>query len=268
MKFCLRNRQIAKYLTKADEIKMEYRDYKSIPDLFENYPDIPVIVQIKWQEEVDWEELELYKRMKPNCLICCISTLEQAQICKDLDIKFYYGYPISTYHELNNWLKLGVCYVRLDAPLFFDLPNVVKITKKVPIRAVANVANEIKWPDDNGLYGTWIRPENVKDYERYISTIEFEDCDNRKEQALFRIYAEQHEWPGDIDMLITNYTFGGVNRMLPPEFGEKRMTCRHRCQQNKCNYCYWVAKLADPEKLKEYKEQIIDNKDTGEKEQI
>ena len=55
---------------------MEYRDYKSIPDLFENYPDIPVIVQIKWQEEVDWEELELYKRMKPNCLICCISTLE------------------------------------------------------------------------------------------------------------------------------------------------------------------------------------------------
>ena len=71
--------------------------------------------------------------------------------------------------------------MRLDAPLFFDLPNVVKITKKVPIRAVANVANEIKWPDDNGLYGTWIRPENVKDYERYISTIEFEDCDNRKE---------------------------------------------------------------------------------------
>ena len=38
MKFCLRNRQIEEYLQKADEIKMEYRDYKSIPDLFEKYP--------------------------------------------------------------------------------------------------------------------------------------------------------------------------------------------------------------------------------------
>ena len=38
MKFCLRNRQIGEYLQKADEIKMEYRDHKSIPDEFEKYP--------------------------------------------------------------------------------------------------------------------------------------------------------------------------------------------------------------------------------------
>lgn len=44
MKYCLRNRQIGEYLAKADEIKMEYRDYKSIPNLFEKYPEKPIII--------------------------------------------------------------------------------------------------------------------------------------------------------------------------------------------------------------------------------
>ena len=88
MKFCLRNRQIGEYLQKADEIKMEYRDYKSIPDLFEKYPDKPIIVQIPYHITADWNELELYKRMKPDNLICCISSMEDAEICKDLGIKF------------------------------------------------------------------------------------------------------------------------------------------------------------------------------------
>jgi hypothetical protein len=80
--------------------------------------------------------------------------------------------------------------VRLGAPLFFDLPNVTRITGQTPIRAVANVAWYDFDPCDDPKVGTWIRPEDIGLYENYISVIEFEDCDNRKEQALYRIYAE------------------------------------------------------------------------------
>ena len=59
MKFCLRNRQIGEYLKKADEIKMEYRDYKSIPDLFEKYPDKPIIVQIPYHSYFEFFALIL-----------------------------------------------------------------------------------------------------------------------------------------------------------------------------------------------------------------
>ena len=83
---------------------------------------------------------------------------------KDLGIKFYCGFPITTYHELRWWIARGVEYVRLGAPLFFDLPNVVKITRKTPIRAVANVAWYDSDPCDDPKVGTWIRPEDVEKY--------------------------------------------------------------------------------------------------------
>lgn len=169
---------------------MEYRDYKSIPDYFEDYPGIPIIIQISWNDEVDWEELIKYRDIKPELLICCISTKKQGEICKDLGFKFYYGYPITSYQELRNWLNLGVCYVRLGAPLFFDLTTVKTITNEIPIRAVPNIADEESWEGNNGISGTWIRPEDLEYYENFIDILEFEDCNNEKEQALYRIYAE------------------------------------------------------------------------------
>lgn len=259
MKYCLRNRQIAEYLKKADEIKMEYRDYKSIPDIFEKYPEKNIIVQIKYYDEPDWSELELYKRMCPDTFICCISSYEQAEICKDLGIKFYYGFPIETYYELRRWINFGVCYVRLGAPLFFDLPEVAKIIGQVQIRAVANVAYETLWGEDTGIHGTWIRPEDVDVYESYISVIEFEDCDNRKEQALYRIYAEQKNWPGPMTMIISNIKTDAENRMVSPKLAEKRISCEHRCERKgNCQFCYLTLKLANPTLIKDYKEKVLD----------
>lgn len=263
MKYCLRNRQIGEYLAKADEIKMEYRDYRSIPDLFEKYPEKPIIVQIPYQQdEIDWNELELYKRMRPDNLICCVSTITQAEICHDLGIKFYCGFPIATFYELKRWLHMGVCYVRLDAPLFFDLPTVVKVIGKTPIRAVANVSYETLWGNDDGVCGPWLRPEDVAAYENYISVIEFEDCDNRKEQALYRIYAEQHNWPGEVSMLISNIHTDALNRMIPTNFAERRIKCKQRCQgDGACQFCYLTLKLANYDLIKDYKEKVLDAKD-------
>jgi len=33
---------------------------------------------------------------------------------------------------------MGACYAKIDAPIFFDLPNVKKVG--IPIRAIPNVA--------------------------------------------------------------------------------------------------------------------------------
>lgn len=262
MKFCLRNRQIGEYLQKADEIKMEYRDYKSVPDLFEKYPDKPIIVQIPYHITADWNKLELYKRMRPDNLICCVSSIEDADICRDLNIKYYYGFPIHTYHELRYWVERGVEYVRLGAPLFFDLPNVARVVGETPIRAIANVAWYKNDPCDDAVVGPWIRPEDVDAYDNYISVIEFEDCDNRKEQALYRIYAEQKNWPGEISMIITNFNRLGLNRLIPKEFAEKRIKCGHRCQsKGSCHTCEYLIRLADYNLLKEYKETVLDAKE-------
>ena len=48
-----------------------------------------------------------------------------------------------------------------------------------------------------------------------------------------------------------------ANRMLPPEFQERRSNCRMRCQNGGyCHYCETVAYLANPALLKPIKEKI------------
>lgn len=263
MKFCLSNRQRREYLSKAQEIKMEYRDYNSIPDLFEHYPGIPVIVQIPYQDDIDWETIEKFKRMRPTDLICCVSSRAQAELCRDLGIRFYYGFPISTYYEMRQWLAMGVCYVRLDAPLFFDLPTVAQTIGETPIRAIPNVSYEEKWNDD-GVCGPWIRPEDLELYENYISVVEFEDCDVQKEQALYRIYAEQKKWPGPVRDLITNVDTNAMNRLISPKFGERRIRCKQKCQANSnCHFCSLALKLADYDFIKTYKEEMEKKNDSN-----
>lgn len=241
---------------------MRYGDYKSIPDLIEKYPEVPIIVEIRYYyNDIDWEQLSLFNKMSQNNIICSVSSYEQGEICKDLGLKFYCGFPIATYWDLHSWLDLGVCYVKLDAPLFFDLPTVVTQIGEAKVRAVANVAYDSSLPHKDGVCGTWIRPEDISTYEPYIETIEFEDCDNRKEQALYRVYAEKKEWPGELGQLITNFDFDGVNRMISPSLGEKRIKCRQRCTYGKCQACYIALRLANPILLKSYKEQLLESSD-------
>ena len=65
--------------------------------------------------------------------------------------------------------------------MFFEMDEVKKFG--VPVRAVPNVAHLNDIPTKNGIYGTWIRPEDLELYNDYITYIEFEDCDIKKESA-------------------------------------------------------------------------------------
>ena len=56
MKVCLSGRQDRKFLKKADEIKLEYRDRRIIPDYTRDYPGVHIIIELVdiADEEIDW----------------------------------------------------------------------------------------------------------------------------------------------------------------------------------------------------------------------
>ena len=142
--------------------------------------------------------------------------------------------------------------MRLAAPAFFKLDTVKHIG--IPVRAVANVAHDAPLLHKDGVCGTWIRPEDVDLYDNYIDTIEFEDCNPQKERALFRIYAEQKQWPGDVAQIISNFNYQGVNRVIHSEFGARRISCGQKCQSGgKCRFCYTVLNFANIDLLKRLK---------------
>jgi hypothetical protein len=266
MKYCLSSRNQRDYLSKADEIKVEYRDRKEIPDLFERYPEATIILQcFFYEEDLEWDNIKLWNNLSRGKFMLALSNIEDIAECKRLNVPFYYGFPVKTFYELNALKKLGVSYVRLDAPIFFEMDKVKSLG--IPVRAVANVAYNDGLPREDGVCGVWIRPEDVETYEPYVSVIEFEDADPRNERALYRLYAEKKRWPGDLGMIITNFNHLGVNRLILPEVAEKRLNCAQKCQSGSaCKIYYRAVDLADVEKLREYRDKM--NEEMEEEDQL
>lgn len=253
MKFCLSNRQTDAYLQKADEIRVENRDIKSVPDLFEKYPEAMIILEESFDTSWNWKELITYNKLSQGKFMLCLADLESAARAKEAGIPFYMGYPAKTFYEIQGLMNLGVSYIRIDAPLFFRMDELKNFD--VPKRLVVNLAYCDLLPRDNGVNGIWIRPEDLNMYEDYIHSIEFGSCDAKKEQALFRIYAEQHEWPGELGMIVDNLNYAGLNRMLHSDVTKARMNCGQRCATTgSCRICYRALNLADQSLMRGYVE--------------
>lgn len=173
--------------------------------------------------------------------------------CEKEKIKFYFNFSVNTYSELLALKNINAEYAIIDAPLFHDIKNAAKVGIK--LRVVPNVAYYASIPRAEGVRGSWIRPEDLNLYDSYISAIEFEDCDIKKEQALFRIYIEQKAWPGDLGKIITNLDYPGVNRMISSDLTKRRMECGQRCYEGlHCRLCYHYLDLANPNLLRKLKQ--------------
>jgi hypothetical protein len=261
MKFCLRSRQTAEYLNKADEIKVEYRDRKSIPDLAEKFPHADIILELPPQVEWSLTEIKSYKDLTKGKLICQISHINDQGIpfLKENDIPFYWGYEITSPIELHFMKELGVCYVIPGGPIFFN----TKLLREfgIPARVTPNIANPSYLPDEFGTVGTWIRPENLYLYEDVVAAVEFGEQELKREQALFRIYAEQKNWPGPLNMIVENLGAEPVNRMLPPEITYARLNCEQKClNHSHCTLCHRYFNLANEEMMRSYVKEVL-NKD-------
>ena len=252
MKYCLSSRQTNKYLTLADEIKVQSRDYRQIPDLFVDYPDKMIILDVT-NENLDSEEyrkiIEQYSKASNN-FCCAIYNLAYASWFEQRGIKFYYGYPINSYYDMRGLIDLGVEYIKITAPLTFDMDTLVRYDVK--FRMVPNVAYDAYVPRCSGIYGQWVRPEDITYYEDGVYIFEFEDTTLDKEQTLFDIY-NKGVWPGNLNLLITNLNYDVDNRTIPEELGKARATCKQRCMETgACHFC--EAAFRFEKTLMKYKE--------------
>ena len=255
MKFSLSSRQSPEYLQKADEIKVQWRDRDIIHDLIEKYPKATINLTRYYQDgeqEIDWNELNTFNVLAQGRLVLGLTFISEMIEARSRGYKFYYLSHIRTYQELIDVINFGVCRVHLGAPLFFEMERVKRVCD-LPIVAIANSAfSDSVFTRPDGVLGIWIRPEDVDVYSTYIDTIEFFGSKSQ-EQALYRIYAEQKSWSGELGLIIQDLNYPCVNRMVPPTLAEARLNCGQRCQENgHCHLCYRLFDLANPDKLRQY----------------
>lgn len=236
MKFALHNNLSSEYLRQADEILVWYHDRRSLPDLFNEYPQATIILKLQLGDTADWDEINDYYNLSKNHLICCLDNIRQdAQECAKRHIPFFWLYPVNNFYDLNALRLMGACYVYIAPPLTFQIKKA--FAAGVPLRVIPNVAYEDYLPRDNGLHGGWFRPEDMKLLEPYVDVIEFGGhCDTDQEQALYRIY-KRGEWSEDINTII--YNLG-----MPPTIcslladTHRRLNCGQACQEGStCHLC-------------------------------
>lgn len=258
MKYCLRSRLSPRFLAKADEIKVDYRDRESIPDLSHAYPNKTIILfpPIDQDESYDWNKIMQYNLLCDSNFILNLNDLNLAPTAKEYGIKFMLNTEATSYWELEGLEKLGAEYAYVGIPLFFNLDWVSNYNIK--LRAIPTMAYNHTLPHEDGVCGQWIRPEDVWRYERYIDVLEFEPCEVIREQTLFKVYAEDQTWSTRLDILVPDLGSPAINRLISPDVVLARLGCRQSCKRSKtCHICPTALKLANPDYLpKDIKESI------------
>ena len=218
---------------------IDYIDINILYDLIELYPQKRFILRIPRGEEIDWAELRTFND-KCN-LALAIEDLHISKQCKHDRFEFFWAYPITSYYELKGVLKLGVTEVLLGAPLYFDLT--LLDLQKVKVRLIANLCYDDYIPREDGICGTYVRPEDVDQYEPYVSTLEFRTDVLTKESTLLDIYKKK-EWPGNLNLLLTNLGCDVDNRGIPDEFADARIQCKQSCMRTGgCHFCETAIKF-------------------------
>lgn len=114
------------------------------------------------------------------------------------------------------------------------------------IRLCPNLAYDAYIPRENGIYGTWIRPEDVEYYEQYVAVLEFATEELKREATLLRVYKEEKTWPGNLNLFLTNLGYNIDNRSIDEELGQRRMNCGQRCMSGgACRLCETCFKLGN-----------------------
>lgn len=245
MKYCVSGRQPINILRQADEIKMEYRDRQKLLDYIEDLPEKTYILEIpKGTMDIDWDFLKMISDKVDFML--CLFDLSYSKEAANREIKFYWGYPIISYYELNGLLPYAPCYLLLGAPLYFDLSRVHRMSGGIPVRLCPNAAFDTYIPRENGIKGTWVRPEDIGVYEPWVAAFEFITENLKQEATLLHVYKDNGNWPGNLNILFTNFNVNVDNRAIPEEIGELRANCGQRCMSNgTCHFCDTAIKFSD-----------------------
>ena len=221
---------------------MRYVDKDKILDYIETLADKTIIIEIPKEEEIDWNLLKTYS--EKIHLITALNNLNMIKECRENNIKWYWTFPITSYFELKGIVALNPSYLLLGAPLCFDLKNVKNYN--IPIRLCPNLAYDAYIPRENGICGQWIRPEGIPAYEEFVDTFEFITTDLKHEATLFHIYKDNKVWPGNLNLLFTNFNFNVDNRGLPEEIDKIRTNCSHRCMSTgTCHFCETAMRFSD-----------------------
>ena len=263
MNFCLSYNQSPAYLQQAEEIKIPWTQRNKIEHYVNLYPNAVIIIQHLFSgKPIDWNECEQIFDDIDGALVLCLGNPRDCIEAYERDIPFYYGFPITTYDELNSIIQFDPYYIIPGPPLFFNL-SYLKETLGLSLRIFPNINNLTGFPKVKEATGTWVRPEDLDYYSKFIDSCEFPNVDYEAERALFRIYKQEKKFYGPISLIIHGLEeYNADNDLISSEYSIIRTYCQQKCEshERRCTICEMILHLADPDALQHLKDKYVNDK--------
>ena len=236
MKYSLPSRVNNRILQKADEIKIEYRDRAIVFEYIEEFPKADIILCIPTNaEEFDIKIIKAYNEKAKDRFYCELEDISLGTLLKQNNIKFFWKYPVTTFYDLRALKEFGVSQVLIGAPLFFSMDRIKKFN--IPIRIIPNTCFETNIPRENGVCGTWVRPQDTYLYEDYVYMFEFKAEHLKQYTTLYEIYAEKQEYIHNMNILFPGFNYSILAISIPTELPESRLNCGQVCAEGRCALC-------------------------------
>lgn len=236
MKYCLNSNVSDIYLRRADQI-LCVPNGPALSDLLEKYTQTTIFVPAL---DETWSVLSAYKDLFPDRIKIATYDIPMIQEAIKQGFAVYYTPVVKDYMALHALEAMGCSEIRIDGPLFFDLPQVRKSTKMI-IHTCPNLSLYNHLPHQNPIHGTWIRPEDVPLYEPYIDVLEPHGITSSAQGTAYKIYAIDAHWNGDIANIILD--FNKDNKIVPnyniiSDLAERRIDCKQSCERlGSCTLC-------------------------------
>lgn len=269
MKYCSPYFKNYKYMAEIDEIIVPYarEDLTFIENVLKNEKLLNGVVIVEVLDMNDFYQykcLNIFKALKKSGNLDFKLKFEKYnktmedmfEELKKEEIPFFFQTHATSLDIFHGLMELGVSDIYIVEELGFSLSKLGQIAsaKGISIRVYADICQS-SWEGADPLKSFFIRPEDVPAYEPYVDVIEFYTKDFSRAEVLYRAYAQDKKWFGDLKYLITGLDVEVDSRRILPIFGEIRTKCEKRCMKGgDCSIC---SRIVDVSKILEEKNFIL-----------
>ena len=253
MKYCVPFKNSYTLAKECDQYNIKYKD--NWEALFSFLCDIDKRVNVTgYSGGISDDQLRLIKRLAPDTHFVLLKDAPNTPYIigslKKAEIPFYFADILTSWTMIWDVLNQypGVTDMYIGGELGFELDEVNTFLhgKDIEIRVVVNdISTDCQ---SIPFYKSFfIRPEDIGLYDRhrYFDVAEFNGEKDRQE-TLYRIYAKDASWMGDLSVLVTGFEPQMDNTFIDNAFPWKRARCRRMCLKGgRCRICDNVIRLSE-----------------------
>lgn len=254
MKYCVwYNERSKARLEAADEIRVRENEHWKIPEIMEQFPDKDIILLV---ETLRFEVIKNFEYKDKIIFELDTRVMNEYKKYAAAGLKFAYARPVATYTEVAALKKIGVEYIHIMSPLSFEMHYLEKIDVRFRMNPIAVYMGVI--PEVSDIHGQWVRPEDVKYYEKGIYAFDFWEDNGVREATLLKIYKTNQKWEGNLNTLAPK-VITPIKNQLFTKAGEVRANCGQKCERgDSCAICDRMIALPElATKAKEKREEFL-----------